>query len=308
MTSATGWRVVAERAASQHGAFHRSQAASQLSARTLRRAELRGELRRPMSDVFVFASHPDSWRQRLMTFSLVGSVASHRAAAALHGLDGFAEGKLEVVQRRSARRQLPGHVTLHRTTFLDGADISTVDGIDCTSIERTLIDLGQVLPPLRVEPALDSALRRGVSVRALELALDRLQRPGRSGVGPLRRLLADPARAGVVPDSLFERLLERLMRERGLPAPVRQFEVVAGGECRRVDLAWPQARLAVEAHSRRWHFGRAAESSDHVRDLALAAAGWEVLYITWDQLQQPDHFVRHLRTILESRLRSSAAG
>lgn len=297
----TKWRVVAELAASQHGAFHRNQAADHLSTRTLRRAELRGDLRRVLSDVYILRAFPVSWKQNLSALSLAGGLISHRAAAALHGLDGFATGKLEITISPFSNRGWLPNTTLHESVRRQAVDRCVVDTIACTTVERTLVDLGQVVPQFELEAALDAALRRGVSLGSIEAALDRLDRPGPTGVGPLRRLLADPARAGALPDSMFERLVERMVLGAGFSAPQRQFEVMAQGRTWRVDLAWPRQRVAVEAHSKRWHFGRAATDHDNARDLALAAAGWEVLYLTWAQAQEPSLFLEQLRSVLDQR-------
>lgn len=300
MTTANGWSVVAELAASQHGAFHRSQAAPHLTAGRLRRAVARGELRRPLSDVFVFASHASSWHQRLKVLDLAGGLISHRAAAALHQLDGFAPGKLEVTVPRGRRRAWPDHTVVHQAALVE-TDRTVVDEIACTTVARTLIDLAQVVAVRKLEPALDSARRNGLSLDELAAAADRAHRPGRTGVAPLRALVHERLQEDVVPDSMFEHLVERVMVDAGLPRPVRQFEIELSSGKRRVDLAWPAAKVAVEAHSKRWHFGRAADERDNNRDLDLAAVGWEVFYVTWATAHSPARFVATMRAVLQRR-------
>lgn len=307
-TTKAAWRVVAELAASQHGAFHRDQAAHHLTWRRLNSAVERGELVQLLSDVFVFRSNPNTWRQRLKVLELTGATIGGRSAAALHRFDRFVEGKLEVVVRRGSQRRLPPHVVVHRTSILDDDDVTEIDGIRCTSVPRTLVDLAQVLPPRLVEPALDSALRSGTTVDQIQATIDRLRRPGRTGVVPLERLLHDPARAGTLPDSIFERIVERMLVEHGIPRPARQFEVEVGGRVRRIDLAWPAARVGVEAHSKQEHFGARAEHDDNRRDLELAAVGWEVLYLTWREAHQPEFFLRALRAVLSQRLPQAGIG
>ena len=75
--------------------------------------------------------------------------------------------------------------------------------------------------------------------------------------------------------------MQRVLTSSDLPPPVLQHVVQLTGQTRRLDLAWPEVRLGVEAHSRLFHFGRAADERDNRRDLELVAAGWELLYITW---------------------------
>lgn len=300
MAYTDGWSAVAELAASQHGAFHRSQAAPYLSSRTLRRAELRGRLRRPLANVFVMASHAETWLQRLACINLVGGTASHRAAAALHGLDGFNPGRLEVTFARGRVPAVPWVSTMHKSDFTTTRSC-LVKGIETTSVVDTLIGLASVVPIWQVEPALDSALRSGVTLDEIDELIDRLWRPGLTGLKPLRLLLHDESRNGVLPDSLFERLVQRIVTEHGLARPMLQYEIPVMSGVRRVDLAWPSARLAVEAHSKRWHFGRSAEADDNARDIELAAEGWEVIYVTWSMAQNPTEFVGHLARILSRR-------
>ena len=181
-TTKADWRVVAELAASQHGAFHRSQAAEAgISDKTLRGAVRRGHVIRLLPSVFAFASSPNTWRRRLKVLELHGGVNSGRSAAALHLFDTFVEGKLEVVVRRGSERRWPKHVVVHRTAILGEDDVTEVDGIQCTSVVRTLVDLAQVLPARMVEPAVDSALRDGTTVDEIEATIDRLWRPGPTG-------------------------------------------------------------------------------------------------------------------------------
>jgi hypothetical protein len=194
-----------------------------------------------------------------MVATLAGSgtaAASHRAAALLHGLDGFDQEVLEISVAARLHPQLP-RVTMHRSTPSAAEDIVAVDGIPCTNIARTLCDLGAVASDDAVEQALDDALRRDVSERWIRETLERVDRPGPSGTHALRRVLARPDRAGALPDSKFERLVERILCSSILPPPVRQWPVRETGGSRRarLDLAWPDVKLAVEPSGDRFHAG-----------------------------------------------------
>ncbi len=59
--------------------------------------------------------------------------------------------------------------------------------------------------------------------------------------------------------------------------------------------------VGLECHSRTYHFGPVKEASDNLRDLELAGAGWEVLYLTWEQSRRPDDFVPLLAQTLMTR-------
>jgi very-short-patch-repair endonuclease len=136
---------------------------------------------------------------------------------------------------------------------------------------------------------LDDVRRRGVSLRWLDETASRLHRPGQSGTGVLLRLLAVAWEMPAVRGSWFEKLVEDCLQSSELPPLVRQH-AVRGSDGRLagiLDLAFPSIRLGVEAHSRQFHFGRAAEHGDEDRDHRLARCGWEVLYVGWQGTRRP---------------------
>jgi very-short-patch-repair endonuclease len=85
-----------------------------------------------------------------------------------------------------------------------------------------------------------------------------------------------------------------------LELPVRQ--VTVGGTSApdgRVDLVYRNARVVIEADSRRYHASWLATQADHRRDLKLAAAGYQVLRVNWWQLvHEPELFVAAVRAQL----------
>ena len=83
--------------------------------------------------------------------------------------------------------------------------------------------------------------------------------------------------------SWFEKLVEDCLRSPDLPPLIRQHRVYdeRGRLVAILDIGFPAIRLGVEAHSRQFHFGRAAERRDEDRDHRLARLGWEVLYVGW---------------------------
>ncbi len=85
----------------------------------------------------------------------------------------------------------------------------------------------------------------------------------------------DPATAPT--ESVLEDRLVAVLRRGGLPEPVRQHRV--GGV--RVDLAYPEAWLAIEADSRVWHAGRGDVQRNSAKRNLLVGLGWRVLHFTW---------------------------
>ncbi len=262
-----------------------------LNRRTVATRLRAGVLDEPAPGVLRSAAVAPTWRQQLRLATLVGAgrgVASHRAAAALHRLDGYEPTIVEASVSRPLHLRLPGAVT-HEVSRLEPGDLLAVDGIPCTGLARTLADLGSVVPPDAVERALDDARRRGINRRWLRDTAIRLHRPGQAGTGVLLALLdqadADPAVRG----SWFEKLVEDCLISAELPPLFRQHWVY--DERRRLvailDLGFPRIKLGVEAHSRKFHFGRVAELRDEDRDHRLARLGWEVLYVGWQGTKRP---------------------
>jgi hypothetical protein len=307
MRADDAWRAVAELAASQHGALARRQAAAVGFDKTrVRRAVAAGRLVEPVAGVLVMPGVPTSFRHRLTVAVLAGggTVASHRSAALLHGFDGIRSAPVEVTVPRGRYPAIDG-VVVHRATPFDPRDLTAVDGIAVTNVARTLCDLGAVVAQDEVERALDSALRQGASTRWIEATLSRVRRPGPSGTATLDRVLADPRRAGGVPESWFERVVRRALAAPDLPPVVLQHEVRHGGRVvARFDAAIPAWRIGLEAHSREWHDRAGRIWRDLERDNAVKALGWDVIYVTWALAKQPDAVVDLIRRTRQARLAS----
>ena len=104
-----------------------------------------------------------------------------------------------------------------------------------------------------------------------------------------RELLDRRQRAGRVPDSWFERLVERCVSRIDLPPWVCQHVVhgADGAVVGRLDLACPTLLLGVEGHSRQFHFGVGPEALDELRDNKLGALGWHLVYVGWYATEAP---------------------
>jgi predicted transcriptional regulator of viral defense system len=99
--------------------------------------------------VYRLAGATTSWRQRLKAIELwagPGSAISHRAAAALYGLDGSPPGTAELTMRRTTKTPRVD-VIVHYSNRLRDVDIVEHQGIAVTSLPRTLLDLGSVQRP-----------------------------------------------------------------------------------------------------------------------------------------------------------------
>ena len=265
-----------------------------------------GRLLHPAPNVYVIAGAPHTWRQRvcIATGSAAGW-ASHRTSAALRGLDGFAPRQVEVLVAYGARRRRHDWI-VHETRALRGVDLDEVDGIPCTSLARTLIDLAAVAHPFQVGLALDDASRRWPgTLDAVELRSRELARRGRRGIPTIRALLEERAGRGRYTDSGFETRAVRLVRNAGLPDPVLQHTVRDGEFVAHLDLAWPPIMWAVECDSLAHHSGKRAHEWDRMRRRRLKALGWDVVEITFDDVTlRRAQTTRELAELHHNRARS----
>ena len=274
-------------ARSQHGAFSRAQALELgLTRHQLEGGCRSGRFERVAPATYRAAGTPPTWHQQLMVAVLAGGsgcLASHRSAAALWALDGARRGAAEVSVPRIGRPRRRDGVRHHQSTDLELAAPIVRSGIPTTGIDRTLIDLAGVVSDRRLTQAVDDAIRRRLtSWPDLAATRARHSRRGRNGVGVLRDLLEE--RYGTaIPDSHFGRLVADLLVDAGLPEPQIEYDVhtSAGLWLARVDLAYPERRVAIELDSKAHHLHEDAFEADRPRQNRLELAGWVVLRFTW---------------------------
>jgi very-short-patch-repair endonuclease len=165
------------------------------------------------------------------------------------------------------------------------------DGIRCTALSRTLVDLAGVADLRALERAVERSLvLRLFDLDALEAALERAN--GRSGSGSMRRLVAGLSDEPPPVRSELERRFLDLVRAARLPLPVVNG-IVCGYE---VDFHWPASRLVVETDGRATHDTPAGFESDRRRDLDLELSGWHVVRVGWRQVtREPARVVELVR-------------
>ena len=227
--------------------------------------------------------------------------ASHRAAAFLWGLEPDDEPVAEVSTTANVRH---GHI--HQVRQMPAGDRRALGGLPCTSIERTLVDVGTVVTPRRLEAMVVAACRRGATTT--ERLWARLATPaGRRGPPHLRKVL-DGWDQLAAPESALEVSLRRLMKRHRLPQGEPQWVVTDRGRIvARVDVAYPDRMIAVEADGYRWHGDAARWKKDLARRNALAQLGWRVLHFTWSDVRnEPERVAREIRNAL--RTSKSPAG
>jgi very-short-patch-repair endonuclease len=292
-------RVLLAVAARQHGCATVDQAvAAGLTVRQIRHRVTTGRFRRLGRRVIAVAGSPETWEQALMAGLLdLGSDAlvSRRAAAELHGFDGFAAHTLEFTVPRRARGQGRGTAwRVHTAHDLQLVDRASVAGFACTSASRTILDLARDMPAPALRRAIDSAIRDGSSSPAyLARRLRDLRGPGCHGVRLVDSLIVD---AGGHTE--LERAFLRLVREAGLPRPMCQRVFRHDGRTiARVDFSFEPHPVLVEVSGRRGHSTDDERAKDARRRNELQALGFVVLEFTFDDVfGRPAEVVATLRS------------
>ena len=226
----------------------------------------------------VGAAPTDWWQQLLAAVCAAGpdAMASHRAALVLWGLDGIGAAPVELSAPHDGNPRPKGCV-LHRTRRIE--PVSVVDGIPVTSVERTLLEVGSVVPAVVVEKAFSSAWRRNLtSPGKCERYLEHHGGKGRRGTTRLREVVALYAGTERAAGSSGEVAFLRVLRAAGVEEPVRQFEVeLPDGSKAVIDFAWPRRRKLVEFVGLETHADSRAHAHDTLReDDILTATGWQL--------------------------------
>jgi hypothetical protein len=235
------------------------------------------------------------------------AVLSHRSAADLLELRIDHRAAIDVtVPGRSLHRH--EGLIVHCSRTLTAADVTTVDGIPCTTVARTLLDLAAELPVRALERVCDQAtILEVLDARALD---DQLHRnPRRAGAPRLRKVLAEHVVGSTATWSELEERLLAVCRTAVLPKPeVNAWIAPEDGEpAIRVDFLWRDQEVIVETDGHRFHSTRHAFEADRRRDQRLTLDGWKVIRVTWRQLQdEPDTVTQLICRLLSAPKRRRA--
>ncbi len=270
----------AQVAAAQRGLVRRGQlVALGVSARAIEYLVSVGSLHRILRGVYAVghpALEPLAAETAALLYAGDNAVLSHGTAAGVWGLVPTPPVVAITIAGRNVRRQ--PHVKLHRVDTLDARDVRMKHGFPVTAPARTIIDFAAAHSADAVDRALNEArVLKLVTDAELTAALGRCR--GRTGTRCVRQLLA-AEHGPAITRSEAERRLRTLLRAADLPDP--QFNVRV--ENHLVDALWPRQRLVVEVDGYGFHGHRRAFETDRRRDQELAAAGYQVIRVTWRQL------------------------
>lgn len=226
-----------------------------------------------------------------------GSLLAFRSAGSHLELAANSSSLVDVMTPRQARRR---GIRAHALPALTAADRIVRDGIPCTSVARTLLDLAAT-GTTDVRPALEQAEALGeFDLRAFAEVLER--NAGHRGARRLRDALAAMTGPGPRFRSEFERRFRPICRAAGMGEPLINEVVRLPDGPLEVDYLWPDLRLVVECDGYEFHRSRRDFREDRRRDRRLAAAGIHCLRYVWEDLDDPGRIARELRAIGARRL------
>ena len=297
-------RRIAERAAQQHGVVAlRELVELGMTVDAARKRVTSGRWRRVHAGVYAIGHAPLTRRARYMAAVLAcgpGAALSHREAAALHGLRPSSRGSIDVTSPRRTGRGRRG-IDVHSGAILEPHDVIVVDGIPCTTVARTLLDLAEVTKRRQVERACDRA--EMLELFDLVAIADQLERAsGRRGAPALRAIVDDRLRATILTRSELEECFLELCRASSLPQPQVNVWIALEPTGYEADFLWPQQRLVAELDGRTVHATHRAFEHDRRRDQRLTLAGFTVVRFTWRQVvDEPAATVATMRALLAQR-------
>ena len=285
--------ALAERATSQHGVVARRQLLEMgYSSDQIKRMRGSRALHPIHRGVYAVGHCKLTRRGRWMAAVLASgpdALLSHRCAAALRQVRATSLTYVEVIVP-SRRGRIAG-VRAYISARIEQQDRDEIDGIPCTSLALTLLNLAAVSPRRHVERACDEAeVLEIFDLAAIQELLDRSG--GCRGAGTLRAVLREHAIGTTLTRNKLEEGMLAALDALGLPRPHVNAEVVCRpGVAPEVDFLWRRQRLVLETDGNRFHSTRRQIERDRRKEANLVRAGYRVLRATWLQVEREPHEV-----------------
>jgi very-short-patch-repair endonuclease len=296
------WRAVGVLASKQQGIVSRDQLrALGLGDRAISHALDRGWLRPVFHGVFSIGHEQLTVHARLLAATMAcgpGSVVSHETAAWMLGLGPSLPRRIDVIAPVEAGRKIAGI----RRRFVPppvGGEVWWRHGVPVTSPARTIVDCAGDLDARGIGAMIEQAAVEGLlNVVAIDRVLDG---PRRRGTRKLLVALAPWRRykTGIKIRSRMEAKLLPLLTEAALPIPETNAKLRIAGKVFEVDFLWREQKVAVETDGGRFHDNPAAAARDSDRNQVLAAAGYRLPRLGWEDLRdRPAATMREIARLL----------
>ncbi|TDD72018.1 hypothetical protein E1262_04710 [Jiangella aurantiaca] len=233
------------------------------------------------------------------------------ADAALYGATAAAWYGLPVEPPSSVQVIVPPGTVPRRRPGLEpheglGPDDAAIHrGLRVTTPERTWLDLSLTLGDVDLVVVGDAMVGRGLTTpeRLIETADAARRRRGIVRARSLARLIRNRV------DSPQETRLRLTLVDHGsLPEPAVNPDLLDdhGGWIGRPDLAYEEAKVAIQYEGDVHRTNRKRWRTDIARDEVLRDNGWEVIRVTADDLARPSQLCARVRRSLDRQRRRSA--
>lgn len=225
-----------------------------------------------------------------LTTSTGGAAYSHTSSASLRGLHLWkVDERIHLTQSTCPSLISHGREVVAHTRSLRSHEVTFVEGLPCTSLERTVVDCCLMFTVRQSVILMDHSIRLGADLSLLREHCSRLA--GRNGVVALRRALAlADARSESAGESLTRELLSRLKIE---PPEIQYTVRTLLGE-HRMDFAWPERKVALEFDGKAKYFDYRPTGevlfAERRREKALMEQGWTFIRIEWKDLFNETEF------------------
>lgn len=247
----------------------------------LRPAVLRGEVRKLWHGAYALGAEPETCGPPLATRLIAADLTIGRrltpcldTAAALHGFDISGDRRLHLITDRDTTSRRAEWV-MHRIEPVKPPVV--VGGRVTMHPAETAVRIAARRSSRAWSLAvLDAALRSGavVAVEEIRTLAEQMR------INGVRRVREVAPLASGLAESPRESLLRWILHEAGLPRAVPQWEVQhSSGRRYRLDLAWPELKVACEYDGTSFHTGEALWK-DRRRLNDLQDMGWLVLFVT----------------------------
>jgi len=283
--------LIAHLAMAQHGVVALWQLMQLgLTASAVRNRVAAGRLHRVHAGVYAVGHARltrDGWYMAALLACGNDAALSHRSAAAKRELRPSTRGLIDVISPRQSGRRRDG-IDAHTSATLLPRDIEEIDGIRCTTVARTLLDLAAVLPRRAVERAYDqAALREVLDARQIDDVFARTH--GHRGNATLRAIVEQHAAGSTLTRSKLEERFLAICRRAGLPQPEVNVWIALEPTGYEADFLWRAHGLIAEVDGIDVHGTRRAFEHDRRRDQRLVIAGYRVVRFPEPQLVgEPD--------------------
>jgi hypothetical protein len=202
-----------------------------------------------------------------------GVLAGYSAAELLGASCGPADAPAEVLLLRMGGQSYRcTGLRVHRDV-VDPTEITEVGQYGITSPVRTAFDLARWVPTLREKVVAVDAIAHHCKIALDDVMRLRMLHFGARGG---RHIVPVLSLATPLAESPMETRIRIALHEHGLPAPEIQFGVEADGRIRRLDLAYPSVKLAIE-YDGEDHREQGRAHKDLLREAALVRLGWTIL-------------------------------